>query len=253
MTADLHTLSGAYVLHALSETERATFEHHLADCGPCALEVRELAATAQRLGTAVAAGPPPALKERVMRQITTVRQEPPDVPRGSRPATSRRGRSLPRLALAACLAAAVLGGSVAVWQYRQAEDAQKQWEAAEQSHEEMLRVLGAPDVRITSGPLPAGATGTLVLSPGEDRAVFVAAGMPVPPAGMVYQLWFDDDGTLRPAGLMDPGDGPRAMVVVMDGPVGGAVGMGITVEPAGGSPQPTSDPLAEMTFPEADS
>lgn len=36
----------------------------------------------------------------------------------------------------------------------------------------------------------------------------------------------------------------------MDGPVGEAGGMGITVEPAGGSPQPTSDPLVEMALPE---
>jgi anti-sigma factor RsiW len=36
MTADLHTLTGAYVLHALSESERAAFERHLADCAACA-------------------------------------------------------------------------------------------------------------------------------------------------------------------------------------------------------------------------
>lgn len=251
-SADLHTLAGAYVLHALSETELVEFERHLADCEPCALEVRELAATAGRLGASVAAAPPSALRDRVMRQISTVRQEPPEVPPGPRGGVRRLGRSMPRLVLAACLAAAVMGGGAAVWQYQQAQDAQRQLEASEESNEAMMRVLTAPDVRVSSGDLPEGASGTLLLSPGEDRAVFVSAGMPSPPEGMVYQLWFNDDGTMRPAGLMNPDDGPASAAVLMDGPVGSASGMGITVEPSGGSPEPTSDPLAEMPFPEAD-
>ncbi|WP_047470085.1 RskA family anti-sigma factor, partial [Streptomyces sp. M10] len=31
-TAELHTLTGAYALHALPEEERAAFDRHLADC-----------------------------------------------------------------------------------------------------------------------------------------------------------------------------------------------------------------------------
>lgn len=37
--------------------------------------------------------------------------------------------------------------------------------------------------------------------------------------------------------------------VLMDGPLDAASGMGITVEPAGGSAQPTTDPLALVRFP----
>ncbi|WP_461030738.1 RskA family anti-sigma factor, partial [Streptomyces sparsus] len=73
-TADLHTLTGAYALHALSDEERVVFERHLAACTSCAQEVRELAETAERLGRAVAVPPPPELRQRVLRQIGTVRQ-----------------------------------------------------------------------------------------------------------------------------------------------------------------------------------
>lgn len=52
---------------------------------------------------------------------------------------------------------------------------------------------------------------------------------------------------MRDAGLMDSVTGSDA--VLMAGPVGAASGMGITVEPAGGSAQPTSAPLALMNFP----
>ena len=65
MSADLHTLTGAYAAHALSDTERLAFERHLDACPACAQEVRELTETAARLGGAVAAPPPPDLWDRV--------------------------------------------------------------------------------------------------------------------------------------------------------------------------------------------
>ena len=63
----------------------------------------------------------------------------------------------------------------------------------------------------------------------------------------VYELWFNDDGKMRAAGLLSPSAGSDA--VLLSGTVGKASGMGITVEPAGGSDQPTSDPLGLMNFP----
>ncbi|NKE62613.1 anti-sigma factor, partial [Lentzea sp. PSKA42] len=63
-SADLHTLTGAYAVNALSDTERAAFETHLIRCESCATEVAELAATATRLGAAVDFPPPPQLRAR---------------------------------------------------------------------------------------------------------------------------------------------------------------------------------------------
>lgn len=45
-TVDLHTLTGAYALGALSEQESAEFAGHLAQCQACTQEVRELRETA---------------------------------------------------------------------------------------------------------------------------------------------------------------------------------------------------------------
>ncbi|MFD5783482.1 anti-sigma factor domain-containing protein [Streptomyces sp. NPDC058220] len=250
ITADLHTLTGAYALHALAPQERADFERHLEACPACSQEVRELAATAARLGQAVTVTPPPALKEVVLRRIATERQDPPRVTPQSRPGGgAARGRALSRLALAACLAAAAAFGGVAVWQHQEARDAQRQAQASQQRAEALATVLAAPDAKITTGKLTDGATGTVVVSRDRDKAAFIASGMPKPPSGKVYQLWYNDGGKMRAAGLMDPANGSDA--VLMAGPVGAASGMGITVEPAGGSAQPTSDPLALMNFPTA--
>ena len=74
MSADLHTLTGAYAAHALSDSERLAFERHLAACPTCAQEVRELTETAARLGAAVAVRPPAALWERVLAEAVATRQ-----------------------------------------------------------------------------------------------------------------------------------------------------------------------------------
>ncbi|MDQ1040777.1 anti-sigma-K factor RskA [Streptomyces sp. V3I8] len=251
-TVDLHTLTGAYALHALSEDERVEFERHAADCEACAQEALELSETAARLGLAVSATPSAALKDQVMQRIATVRQESP---RGTSPVRSplrspgrgSRARRLSRWALAACLAGVAAFGGTAVWQYDRAEDAQEQARQSERRTDAIAAVLAAPDARTRTAGLADGARGTVVVSKSRDRAVFIASGMASPPNGKVYQLWFDDGGTMRSAGLMDPGrtTGP----VLLEGTVDKASGMGITVEPAGGSARPTSSPLALMTFP----
>ncbi|MFE5140582.1 anti-sigma factor domain-containing protein [Streptomyces fagopyri] len=253
-TSDLHTLTGAYALHALGDEERDRFERHAADCEACAQEVRELTATAARLGLAEAADTTPELKARVMRRITTVRQEAPRTAPAT-PATPpapvlrrvRRPRGLSRWALAACVAAAAAFGGTAVWQHDRAREARTQARDAERRTADLTAVLAAPDAKSRTARLAGGAGGTVVVSAARDKAVFISSGMAKPPSGKVYQLWFDDAGTMRSAGLMDPHRTSEA--VLLDGKLAEASGMGITVEPAGGSARPTSAPLAVLEFP----
>ncbi|MFI0966322.1 anti-sigma factor domain-containing protein [Streptomyces sp. NPDC021080] len=252
-TADLHTLTGAYALHALDADERERFERHAADCADCAREVRELSAAAARLGLAATVSPDPALKDRVMRRIGAVRQEPPRTiaVTAARPFGVRRPA---RWALAAALAAAASLGGTAVWQYERAQDARQQARGAQEQARQAERragqvaaVLTAPDATSRTAELAGGASGTVVVSRSRDRAVFIASRMPKPPRGKIYQLWYDDAGTMRSAGLMNPGR--TTETVPLEGSVDGASGMGITVEPAGGSPAPTSAPLALLGLP----
>lgn len=248
-TAELHTLTGAYALHALPESEQRAFERHLEDCEACTQEVRELSATAARLGLAVAEPPPRELRDRVLRDITTVRQEAPSHGRRERSGGGGRTGRWYAYALAACVAAAAAFGGVAVWQNQLAQDAQQEANQAQRQNEQVAQVLSASDAKTSSGELTGGARGTVVVSQSQNRAVFLASGMAPPPSGKVYQLWYNDEGTMRSAGLMDPKSGDDA--VLLDGPVDQASGMGITVEPAGGSAEPTSDPVALMDFPTA--
>ena len=249
-TADLHTLTGAYVLDALDADERDAVERHLADCASCTQEVLELSETVTRLGLAVAVSPSATLRTEVMRRIGTVRQEPPATAATARVMSGqRRFRRLTHWALAACLAAAVGLGGVSVWQYQRAEDARQEARQARSANDSVAAVLAAPDARVGTAPLQDGAAGTVVVSASLNQAVFAASGMPAPPGGKVYQLWYNDGGTMRSAGLM--GSAAPAAATLLAGPVDKASGMGVTVEPAGGSPEPTSEPVALLEFPTA--
>ncbi|WP_405020532.1 anti-sigma factor [Kitasatospora sp. NBC_00070] len=242
---DLHTFTGAYAAHALDERERAEFERHLAACPSCAQEVAEFAATLARLGAAEAVAPPPALRQRVLAQLPTVRQHPPHAAPGAdagrRP--GRFGRVLPRLALAASLAAAVLLGGVAVQQHDRAEQARTQATRLQERQAGFESLLTAPDARTSTAAAGSG-VGTVVWSQSRGQAAFLAAGMPALPAGSTYELWFDDAGTMRPAGLMPTTDG----ALLLDGAIGGAGGVGVTVEPAGGSSRPSGAPVLLLPF-----
>jgi len=245
---DLHRLTGAYALHALSGDELRTFERHLAGCEPCTQEAAELSATAARLGLAATVTPPAAMREQVLHRVSSVRQEAPGQRAAGRAGRApSRTRLLSRWALAACLAAAAALGGTTVWQHQRAENALSQARGAQSRTEAIAAVLAAPDARTRAATLGDGATGTVVVSRARDKAVFLVSGMARPAEGKVYQLWFDDDGTMRSAGLMDPTRTDQA--VLLQGGVNGASGMGVTVEPAGGSPEPTSAPVALLGFP----
>ncbi|MEV0322551.1 anti-sigma factor [Streptomyces sp. NPDC050658] len=245
---DPHTLTGAYALHALDGDEPARAEAHLASCPACDQEVRELAETAARLGLAAATAPPRTMREEVLRRIAAVRQDTRGREEHSAAgAHPSHGRRLSRWALAACLAVAAALGGTAVWQHQQAGDAREQARQADERAAELAAVLAAPDARSSTARLSAGAAGTVVVSAEGNRAAFLATNLPRPPAGKVYQLWFSDDGSMRPAGLMDPARTTEALL--LDGPVDRATGMGITLEPAGGSTEPTAKPVALLDFP----
>ncbi|MFE0700902.1 anti-sigma factor domain-containing protein [Streptomyces sp. NPDC058872] len=243
---DPHTLAAAYALHALEPAEREEFARHLPHCADCRREVAEFEATATRLASAVAQNPPTGLKQRTMAAIDDVRQLPP------RTATSGatagfahrlRRRALP-LALAACIAAAAVFAGLAVKQHRENDEARQQAQQAEEQLDAVSSVLAAPDARAAHGRASNGALTTVVSSDRQNQAVFSATGLPAPPRGHTYQLWLDQEGTMEPAGFIDE-DG----TVVIDGDVSGATAVGLTVEPAGGSARPTTQPLLLLALP----
>lgn len=234
-SADIHALTGAYALDAVSGDERMDFERHLAECEACAQEVRELQDTAARLAMAAAATPPPELKSRVLDQIKNVRQLPPEttvVPLRRRSFAQR----LTTVAAAVFFVAAAGLGVVVVQQNNKLDDARAQ--AAQ-----MQEILQAPDAKlVTLEDTGAGGNGTMkvAVSRSMDRMLFVSGDLANPAAGKDYQLWaiVGNDPPLSMGTVDHGGD------VLQDlSGFGDADQVAISVEPDGGSEEPTPDAI----------
>jgi anti-sigma-K factor RskA len=232
--SDIHALSGAYAIDALDDIERAQFERHLAECAECRAEVASLREAGGMLAEAVAAAPPPGLRDRVLADIATVRPLPPvNVP------VTRRRRFRPAALVAAAAAVIAVGAGAVVWQPWADETSQSPPLSA------VDRVLQAPDAEKYTQSLPGGAEATLVRSRELNQAVVVTKDMPPPPDGKVYELWLNHEGVgMVGAGLMEAGQDE----LVLTGDPATAIGAGITVEPAGGSDEPTLPPVTLFEF-----
>jgi hypothetical protein len=237
---ELHLLTGAYAVDALTGAELDEFEKHLQRCASCTEEVRGLLETAARLGLTTAIAPPPRMRRQVLAAASRTRQLPPSGGRliaGDRARrVTRLRRSLPRSVAAAAMAAAIV--VLAVLQV----NTQHQLEQAQQRSREVAAVLAAPDARIETTSTTVGGTVTAVISPRDQEAVITTADMPTPTDAKVYQLWVISASGARSAGLL-PGSSAGVTSPVLAAGVQPGDRLGITVEPAGGTSQPTTTPI----------
>jgi hypothetical protein len=108
---------------------------------------------------------------------------------------------------------------------------------------EIAALLSAPDALVASAATSAGGTATVVASPRTAAMVFSGAGLPALPPASVYELWFIGAGGARPAGLV-----PLTLAPVLAAGLASGDAIGVTVEPAGGSPAPTTVPIVVLTL-----
>lgn len=227
MTADseLPDLAAAYALDAVSDTERADIERRLADA-PTEVaeafraEVRAVRETMANASSATAVTPPATLRQRAL----AISREP------------RRGGFRWRAAVLAAAAAVVVaaagfGAGLALRPLSAPTTAEQ--------------VLSAGDVRTATAQLSAGGTATFMYSRDERSGVLVMNNAAPPPPGMVYQMWLMTDQGPKSAGIM-PQMLPSTTAMVHD--LGDSTALAFTVEPDGGSPQPTGEMMARLSL-----
>lgn len=110
--------------------------------------------------------------------------------------------------------------------------------------EEMLTFLKSPRVRVVSlaGLERAKEAGALLLyDPDSKNAFFYAFNMPPLPVGKTYQLWAIV-GTPVSAGTFSTDAGHKSRIVIRNLPDASRITQfAVSLEPAGGRPQPTGD------------
>lgn len=251
----VHTLTGAYAVDAVEASERDLFEVHMRDCVDCTHEVAGLRAAATSLAALRPVAPPASLRASVLAAVAVTRQLPPltesaspsaepsgdagDLPGPSDSSEvvdlAAQARTRRRSRVARVLAPLLVAAAVAVgiaWHPWSPDGPTRPTTVAEQ-------VIAAPDVRSSRVEVAGGGEATVYVSRSVGRVAVVAERVPPPPSGKTYQLWFENAaGSMVPAGFMSE-NGPVALGV---GPPD-AKAVGMTLEPAGGSPAPTTAPL----------
>lgn len=231
----IHELSAAYALHALDGDEERAFEQHLARCERCRADVRDFQATGALLAyEGPAPEPPPRLKQRILARAQAERPQVVPFPERRRwlfPATAGVAAAAAVTALALGIWAASLSSSLG------------DERAAARENAGLLAVLGQADAQRI--PLE-GANGTLVVDD-SGRGWLVLFDLDAAPSDKTYEAWIVQGGGTSPAGLFPGGNGQTIVPLREEVPEGASVA--VTLERAGGVPEPENDPLFQSARP----
>ena len=229
-----------YAMNALDDVARRRADRHVEQCAQCRAEVAEWLEATSVLGESVQpVAPPASLRDSVLAAAAqTAQDDKHDAPApgpeasGFQPPPSRRhpGRWL----LAAAAAVVLIGGGVTV--------AAHPWTQGPAPVSAVARVTNAPDAQSTRKPVDGG-TLVMVYSGRQQKAVATLRDVPAAAGGKVYQAWLITPSGMVDAGLLSPGK-----PTVLKGSIAGATGAAVTVEPAGGSKQPTSKPIVSVSM-----
>lgn len=243
-----------YALGALPATEARRVRDHLASCEACAAEYATLAPAAALVGISAEACAgadagsttvSPMLKARIMRQV---RREAA-VPAGA-PARTRSSRAVvwpAYLVAAACFAIAIFSLLQNLSLMQQLKSSQAQVAAIEHRSNGLARSL--VDERTALADLSSDQAQRFTVADGEivrvnHRIYLTLHGMAAPPKGKVYQAWTLPKGQklMAPSSTFVPDSHGSAVIAL---PVNADVttAVAVSVEPDGGSRQPTSKPV----------
>jgi anti-sigma-K factor RskA len=229
-------LKEPYVLGALADDERREFERYLEAHPERQAEVDELATLANLLAfSPQQREPSPELRRKIM-EVVEAEAEPRRVRRRSVFASIREYLDARSLALGA---AAMIVIGLLSWNVLLQEQVQDLTGQVEEARTER-QVQETQTIRLEGAWAEQGASAE-VAAIDENRVILVAEDMPSVPEDRTCQIWVIHDDVPTPSGLFDP-DGNMTATAITNS-IEKADAIAVTVEPAGGSPKPTTDPV----------
>lgn len=241
-----------YALDALTEEEKQLVESYLAEHPEARPQVQELQSGASALPYSVSPVEPPRhVKDALMARITSdvqarerssSRVENPPARRGLRFEDLFRVLSL-GAATVAIVWAFVLNAQVAGLR-NEISALNEQVAAQSQSIDELVQNLPQTDVitvSLKSTEEQPRALGQLIANPNDKSAVLVISGLPPLEPGRTYQVWLIGGAPVSAGLLTVDENGQSILIITSEEAIGSFNSVGISIEPEGGSEQPTGD------------
>jgi anti-sigma-K factor RskA len=243
-----------YALDALTQEERELVEEYLVEHPAARQQVEEMSRTVSTLPQGVVPVEPPRhVKTALMRRVTADAEARPSAHAARQPSRRVTGfenffRML-SLATAVVAIAWVIVLNIQVARLRNEISAlNDRLTAQSESLERIITNLPQTNpsnvitVSLKGTEVQPQAQGQLIADPNSQSAVLVIVGLPPLEAGQTYQVWLIDGGAPVSAGLLTVDqNGQGVFVVTSEEEIGSFNSLGISVEPSGGSLQPTGD------------
>ncbi|WP_378146244.1 anti-sigma factor [Cnuibacter sp. UC19_7] len=109
------------------------------------------------------------------------------------------------------------------------------------SAEQLAAITSAPDSKSARSTMEDGSSATVVWSESMGRSAVLVDGLSALPSDRTYEAWYVGADQVVAAGTFQAGDSTTWHV--LDGTMTQGAAIAVTVEPAGGSDQPTSVPI----------
>ena len=231
----------AYALGALDPKDTAALEAHLQTCTSCHEELVAYRAASDKLLLSLPPQEPSAaLRKQIQRRL-------PSAQGSARP---RWNWSLSRVAAAIAIVLLLVLNLVSLSQVRALQNQQAQLMDQIQNGQMALVMLSYPHTQ--SFPIQADElTGSFLIDREYNNAVLILRGLPAIPEDQTYQVWLiAPNGERTSAGFVRP----QTDVPFLSQPVSATqelanfVGVGMTIEPAGGSDHPTGSQVFRIDF-----
>lgn len=231
---DYKEMIPAHALSALDAAEERAMSEHLATCEECRRDLAEWEAVAANLAlSAEPSTPSTQVRERILQRVQADLQakSTTNVLPLQRPKRDL-WRSLGSIA-AVVLFAGLIIAVIALWQQNRRLRQQ----------DELVEILSSPGARMKDlrGTNEAPGASAKIVFDSTGRALLIVNGLPRPPQGKQYQLWFiEPKRAPRPGNTFSTDSAGRGQssdhMLAMDGDYSV---LAVTLEPAGGVQAPT--------------
>ena len=224
----------AFSLGALNAEEITAFGSHLIICDDCQAELADY----QKIAAGLLLSVPPQMPPASLRRKLASR-----LPSDQRRTSNLFTVSFKQFAAVAVLATLLGLNLFSVMQIRNLQEQQSALAARLSAEQATIGMLARPGTQLVwvTADLPD-MTGSVLLDKDKNSAVLVLWNLPELEAGQIYQIWLiNAKGEKISAGLFSTSNEQAYTTAPIQSsiPIGQFAAIGVTVEPSGGSQQPT--------------